>query len=88
MVIIFMGKDAKERAFSLKGIVQNVFYIPFGRPPTAFHFPVSREDVRLVDTSSSTPSFIKYVVLFLFSQGAERVTYICGNQTLIYVKRT
>ena len=87
MVIIFMGKDAKAKARSISDVVPNVFYLPFNRPTTPFHYPVAREDVRLIDTSSSAYSFIKYVVLSLFSQGAHRVTYIRGSQILIYDKR-
>jgi hypothetical protein len=79
IAIIFMGSHAEERARSFLPELPCTMYLPNRTSPYAYTWPVHGCEIYLVDTSSSSSSFIKKFILHLFMQGASFITCISSQ---------
>ena len=80
IVIIFMGKDAFNRAIHLKPYLPTTLYFPLYESPYNYRWPVFGCEIYLVDTQISKLSFIQTCAICFFSFGATKINYISRNQ--------
>ncbi len=80
IIFIFMGEHGRKQSESF---LSNTLYLPYPTSPLRYSWPVKGCDVRLIDTSFSSHSFIKFAVLCLFGHGADVVHYYGQNNKIL-----
>lgn len=86
VVIIFMGKFSLERSLDFQDVLPYTLCLPPSTSPADYIWPLTNSEVYLVDTGSSSFSFIRFCALCFFSYGAKLVRYISASQSFVIEK--
>lgn len=84
IAIIFMGQNAKDRAEGFLPELPYTMYLPYPSSPHAHIWPVHGCEIYLVDTDSSSGSFLKIMLMCLFAEGATTINYISSRTSSIF----
>lgn len=84
IALIFMGQKGQQRAQSFLPELPYTLYLPFRSSPYAYQWPVNGCETYLIDTDSSSSSFLNTFVVCLFKHGATQINYLSQYYSHIF----
>jgi len=75
-ITIYIGKEAKERAFYFKKLGELCCYLPYGQDYESYRWPVLDQKIIIEDTSLSSVIFLKKMCSYIFFQQNAACVYL------------